>query len=71
MLWQAQAQEQSTTFQLPDALGGRPGAQQLFVEGEGFGSASLAIHEPQCMKKWEARNEQLPKGQREPRPVKP
>ena len=27
-----------------------------YICGEGFGSASLAIHEPQCLKKWDARN---------------
>ena len=50
---------------------GPPRMLTCYICGEGFGSASLAIHEPQCLKKWEARNEQLPKGQREPRPVKP
>eukprot|EP01052_Picozoa_sp_SAG31_P029668 SAG31_NODE_2967_length_4841_cov_4.952552_4_plen_157_part_00 len=51
--------------------GGPPRMLTCYICGEGFGSSSLAIHEPQCLKKWEARNEQLPKGQREPRPVKP
>ena len=49
---------------------GPPRMLTCYICGEGFGSASLAIHEPQCLKKWEARNEQLPNGQREPRPVK-
>ena len=51
--------------------GGPPHMLTCYICGEGFGSASLAIHEPQCLKKWDARNEQLPKGQRQPRPVKP
>ena len=51
--------------------GGPPRMLICYICGEGFGSASLAIHEPQCLKKWDARNEQLPKGQRQPRPVKP
>ena len=42
-----------------------------YICGRDFGSASLAIHEPQCMKKWEAQMDLLPPDQRRPRPVKP
>lgn len=36
-----------------------------------FGSASLQLHEPQCLKKWERENNLLPKHMRRKRPVKP
>lgn len=31
----------------------------------------MAIHEPQCLKKWHAENEKLPPGQRRKEPQKP
>lgn len=42
-----------------------------YICGREFGSKSIPIHEPQCLKKWEAENNKLPKGQRRPPPVKP
>jgi hypothetical protein len=36
-----------------------------------FTDASLPIHEPQCLQKWEIQNAQLPPEQRRARPVKP
>eukprot|EP01043_Picozoa_sp_COSAG02_P044679 COSAG02_NODE_4015_length_5905_cov_2.481915_1_plen_276_part_10 len=42
-----------------------------YICGRQFGSASLSIHEPQCMKKWEAEQDLLPPEQRRPRPVRP
>ena len=42
-----------------------------YICGRDFGSASIAIHEPQCMKKWEAEMDALPPEQRRPRPVRP
>jgi hypothetical protein len=30
-----------------------PLLRTCYICGRGFGSASLSIHEPQCMKKWE------------------
>ena len=42
-----------------------------YICGRDFGSSSLSIHEPQCMKKWEAEMELLPPAERRPRPVRP
>ncbi|THD26004.1 Zinc finger protein [Fasciola hepatica] len=42
-----------------------------YICGREFGSASIAIHEPQCLKKWHQQNDLLPKEQRLPPPVKP
>ncbi|EFP04095.1 hypothetical protein GCK72_023142 [Caenorhabditis remanei] len=42
-----------------------------FICGRQFGSKSIAIHEPQCLKKWHAENEKLPKSKRRAAPVKP
>ncbi|GFO34224.1 Zinc finger protein 474-like [Plakobranchus ocellatus] len=42
-----------------------------YICGREFGSRSISIHEPQCLKKWENENSRLPHGQRRPPPVKP
>lgn len=42
-----------------------------YICGRQFTKASLPIHEPQCMKKWEVANEQLPPELRKRKPVKP
>ncbi|KAJ8304863.1 hypothetical protein KUTeg_018446 [Tegillarca granosa] len=42
-----------------------------YICGREFGSHSLSIHEPQCLKKWHAENDKLPKEQRRKPPVKP
>ncbi|XP_076226256.1 cactin, spliceosome C complex subunit [Nomia melanderi] len=42
-----------------------------YICGRDFGSSSVAIHEPQCLKKWHAENEKLPPGQRRKEPQKP
>ena len=42
-----------------------------YICGRQFTDASLPIHEPQCMQKWDMENKRLPKGQRRPRPKKP
>ncbi|XP_060071157.1 zinc finger protein 474-like [Ylistrum balloti] len=42
-----------------------------YICGREFGSSSVSIHEPQCLKKWHAENNKLPKGQRRKAPVKP
>ena len=48
-----------------------PRMRTCYICGRDFGSSSLSIHEPQCMKKWEAEMELLPPGERRPRPVRP
>ena len=42
-----------------------------YICGREFGSQSITIHEPQCLKKWKRENDDLPKGQRRPMPQKP
>ena len=42
-----------------------------YICGREFGSKSITIHEPQCMKKWHAENNNLPKRLRRPAPQKP
>ncbi|CAI5454520.1 unnamed protein product [Caenorhabditis angaria] len=42
-----------------------------YICGRQFGSKSIGIHEPQCLKKWHAENEKLPKSKRRAEPVKP
>lgn len=42
-----------------------------YICGRQFTDASLPIHEPQCLQKWEVQNSLLPPGERRPRPKKP
>lgn len=42
-----------------------------YICGRQFGTASIGIHEPKCMEKWKAENNQLPREQRRPPPKKP
>ena len=50
------------------------GGRQLcvcYICGREFGSKSISIHEPKCIEKWHAENDQLPKAQRRRPPQKP
>lgn len=49
----------------------RHGLVVCYICGREFGSKSIGIHEPQCLKKWQSENENLPPEQRRPVPVKP
>lgn len=42
-----------------------------YICGREFGTKSISIHEPQCLKKWHVQNDQLPKKERRPPPKKP
>ena len=42
-----------------------------YICGRQFTDASLPIHEPQCLQKWEVQNRKLPKSERRPPPKKP
>ena len=57
-------------FRMPTP-GGRRKTVVCYICGREFGSQSVTIHEPQCLKKWHQENDQLPKGQRRKPPVKP
>ncbi|XP_071482450.1 zinc finger protein 474-like [Diadema antillarum] len=49
----------------------RPVAVVCYICGRDFGTKSIGIHEPQCLKKWHAENNRLPKHQQRPPPRKP
>ncbi|XP_063591234.1 zinc finger protein 474-like isoform X2 [Penaeus indicus] len=42
-----------------------------YICGREFGSSSIKIHEPQCLKKWRIQNENLPDNLKRPEPKKP
>ena len=42
-----------------------------YICGRQFGSSSIGIHQPQCLKKWQTQNDKLPKAQRRPMPMAP
>ncbi|XP_054277852.1 zinc finger protein 474-like [Macrosteles quadrilineatus] len=42
-----------------------------YLCGRQFGSASIAIHEPQCLRRWRQENDRLPAAQRRAEPAKP
>ncbi|XP_022108662.1 zinc finger protein 474-like [Acanthaster planci] len=49
----------------------RPQTVICYICSREFGTKSISIHEPQCLKKWALENERLPKELRRPPPVKP
>lgn len=49
----------------------KPPTKVCYICGREFGSRSIDIHEPQCMKKWQAENRKLPISERKPTPKKP
>ena len=49
----------------------RPIGVMCYICGREFGKASIAIHIPQCEKKWNNEQLKLPKKQRRPIPSKP
>ena len=49
---------------------GKPPSKVCYICGREFGSLSIAIHEPQCLKKWQTENRKLPISERKPLPKK-
>lgn len=49
----------------------KPPTKECYICGREFGSRSIDIHEPQCMKKWQIENRKLPISKRKPIPKKP
>ncbi|XP_036596802.1 zinc finger protein 474-like [Trichosurus vulpecula] len=49
----------------------RPTFRLCYICGKEFGSQSISIHEPQCLKKWHIENNKLPRNLRRPEPQKP
>uniref|UniRef100_A0A6I8MZR9 Zinc finger protein 474 n=2 Tax=Ornithorhynchus anatinus TaxID=9258 RepID=A0A6I8MZR9_ORNAN len=42
-----------------------------YICGRAYGTKSISIHEPQCLQKWHAENNALPKKLQKPEPQKP
>ncbi|XP_074850233.1 zinc finger protein 475 [Carettochelys insculpta] len=49
----------------------RPPTVVCYICGREFGTKSISIHEPQCLKKWHNENDMLPRHLRRPEPKKP
>ncbi|KFP14081.1 Zinc finger protein 474, partial [Egretta garzetta] len=49
----------------------RPPTVICYICGHEYGTKSISIHEPQCLKKWHQENDMLPKFSRRPEPKKP
>ncbi|KGL73988.1 Zinc finger protein 474, partial [Tinamus guttatus] len=49
----------------------RPPTIICYICGREYGTKSISIHEPQCLKKWHQENDMLPKHLRRPEPRKP
>ncbi|XP_006871700.1 PREDICTED: zinc finger protein 474-like [Chrysochloris asiatica] len=49
----------------------RPPTIVCYICGREYGTKSISIHEPQCLKKWHNENNLLPKELRRPEPKKP
>ncbi|KAL4227285.1 hypothetical protein ACF0H5_012731 [Mactra antiquata] len=54
---------------MPPAVGKK--TVVCYICGREFGSSSITIHEPQCLKKWKLENDKLPKSQRRKTPTRP
>ncbi|RDD37460.1 Zinc finger protein 474 [Trichoplax sp. H2] len=67
----AQRVTQSSSNNQRQKIPPKPKTLICYICGREFGTSSLAIHEPQCLKKWEIENSKLPKKLRRPSPVKP
>ncbi|XP_035212834.1 zinc finger protein 474-like isoform X1 [Stegodyphus dumicola] len=49
----------------------RPPTIICYICGRQFGTKSIGLHEPHCLKKWQLENDKLPKNLRRPLPQKP
>lgn len=49
----------------------RPPTVVCYICGREYGTKSISIHEPQCLKKWHNENNLLPKELKRPEPKKP
>ncbi|KAK3863135.1 hypothetical protein Pcinc_031048 [Petrolisthes cinctipes] len=61
---------QSSSSSLNTSFGAKP-TVVCYICGREFGSLSIGIHEPQCLKKWRVENDNLPPDLRRPEPAKP
>ena len=67
MFLQQSAQRDDGGYKVPV----KPRTVVCYLCGREFGTQSLSIHEPQCLKKWHIENDKLPPHQRRPEPQKP
>lgn len=49
----------------------KPPSVVCYICGREYGTKSISIHEPQCLKKWHNENDKLPVSKRRPEPKKP
>ncbi|GFU34162.1 zinc finger protein 474 [Trichonephila clavipes] len=49
----------------------RPPTIVCYICGRQFGTKSISLHEPHCLKKWHLENDKLPKNLRRQEPKKP
>ncbi|XP_033124109.1 zinc finger protein 474-like isoform X2 [Anneissia japonica] len=49
----------------------RPQTVVCYICSREFGTKSISIHQPQCLKKWHIENNKLPRNLRRPEPIKP
>ncbi|XP_050539013.1 zinc finger protein 474-like [Daktulosphaira vitifoliae] len=70
---EAKKKYMSPTLNISSAMDKKPKKkpQPCYVCGRLFGSASIGIHEPQCLIKWIRENDNLPSHLRRPVPIKP
>nr|XP_011708377.1 zinc finger protein 474 isoform X1 [Macaca nemestrina] len=61
----------STNHNTKPAMIRRPPTVVCYICGREYGTKSISIHEPQCLKKWHNENNLLPKELRRPVPKKP
>lgn len=54
-----------------DKMFRKPPSVVCYICGREYGTKSIAIHEPQCLKKWHTENDKLPLSKRRPEPKKP
>ena len=52
-------------------VGKRPPTAVCYICGREYGTKSISIHEPQCLKRFELENKKLPVSERKPMPKKP
>lgn len=51
--------------------GANPNDRICYICGRTFGTASIGIHEKQCLCKWHKENDKMPRDRRRPVPVRP
>ncbi|KAH9502846.1 hypothetical protein Btru_074613 [Bulinus truncatus] len=61
----------SSTQDPPAMVSRRPPTVICYICGREYGTASISIHEKQCLAKWKFENDQLPPDVRRPEPKKP